>query len=149
SSITGLENHQSYQVSVQVTSAIGVVGDEAFSGVFDVVYAPPRPAMDVVAAGEAAIAAVKLRWRRGWSRPGTFSRNSVAYLPDGTEAGVGQPRYYGGGIMVEEETTNLLTENQSSVETDTSGFLTGSRVSTATLSRDTTVAWHGSASLRV
>lgn len=39
--ITGLENHQSYQVSVQAVSIIGVVGEEVFSGVFHVEYTPP------------------------------------------------------------------------------------------------------------
>jgi len=50
------------------------------------------------------------------------------------------------GVMVEEGTTNLLTANEASVETDTSGFNT---INGATLSRDTTTAWHGTASLKI
>lgn len=81
----------------------------------------------------------------------TFSRASVAYLDDGTQIPSGAPRYqagapgFGQAVMVEEGTTNLLTANQASVETDTTGF--GS--SGATISRDTTKAWHGAASLKV
>ncbi|MEL7567641.1 MAG: sugar-binding protein, partial [Dehalobacterium sp.] len=80
----------------------------------------------------------------------TFTRNSVAYKQDGTQVISGNPRYEAGkfnqGIMIEEGTTNLLTANQSSVETDTTGF---SAFNSATLSRDTTERWHGSASLKV
>src|SRR5690606_17712657 len=43
-------------------------------------------------------------------------------------------------------TTNLLSANQSSVETDTTGFDTANF---ATIARDTSKAWHGSASLRI
>lgn len=41
---------------------------------------------------------------------------------------------------------NLLTANQSDVETDTTGL---SAITGATLTRDTTQAWHGAASLKV
>ena len=54
----------------------------------------------------------------------TFARNSVAYKSDGTQVAAGVPRFeaavYNQGLRVEESTTtNLLTANQSSVETDT------------------------------
>ena len=45
-----------------------------------------------------------------------------------------------------EKTYNELTGNQQSVETDTTGF---TLVGGATISRDTSRAWHGSASLKV
>jgi len=81
----------------------------------------------------------------------SFARSTVAYKSDGTQVAADQPRFeageFGQAVMVEEGTTNLLTENQSSVETDTTGLTQyGSGV---TLSKDTTVAWHGSASLKV
>lgn len=50
------------------------------------------------------------------------------------------------GILAEEGTTNLLTANQSNVETDTSGF--GQQIGTETLTRVTTEYYEGSASLR-
>jgi hypothetical protein len=80
----------------------------------------------------------------------SFSRASVAYKSDGTQVSSGLPRYesgnFGSAIMVEEGTTNLLTENQASVETDTTGY--GS-VSGATLTKDTIEHWHGGASLKI
>jgi hypothetical protein len=44
--------------------------------------------------------------------------------------------------------TNLLTKNQSDVETDATGFVISGGVGT-TLARDTAVAWQGAASLKV
>lgn len=86
----------------------------------------------------------------------TFSRTSVAYLSTGAQVASGAPRYdtVGGasGTWVEEATTNLLTANQASVETDTTGFSTASSFqinSGATITRVTTEKWHGNASLRV
>jgi hypothetical protein len=49
--ITGLANTTSYQVSVQVTSAIGVVGPEVFTGAFAVSFTPPA-APTAAAAGQ-------------------------------------------------------------------------------------------------
>ena len=40
--------------------------------------------------------------------PASFSRNSVAYLSDGTQVAVNQPRFEQGGILIEEGTTNLI-----------------------------------------
>lgn len=51
-------------------------------------------------------------------------------------------------ILVDEgvfSVVNLLSANQSSVETDTTGFGSGA----ATISRDTTTAWNGAASLKI
>ncbi len=80
----------------------------------------------------------------------TFTRNSIAYTSDGEQVAANTPRFeqgrFGQAIMVEEGTTNLLTANQSSVETDLTGF---TAIRNATLSRDATKSWHGSASLRV
>ena len=80
----------------------------------------------------------------------TFTRASVAYLSDGTKVEAGQPRFevgkFGKGVLIEEGTTNLLTANQSSIETDTTGLV--SQYS-ATITRDTTEHWNGSASLKV
>ena len=54
--------------------------------------------------------------------PFTFTRSSIAYKQDGTLDDLNEPRYeaarFGPGIMLEEGTSNLLTANQSSVETD-------------------------------
>lgn len=148
--VTGLQDGQTYtpEVTVWDTTAGGGVPSQPTTGAaFSVSYTRPLPAMDVMAAGKAALAAVKLRWRRGFSRPGTFARSSPAYLPDGTEVPTGQPRYYGGGIMVEEPTQNLLTANQSSAETDLSGVV--GNYPEVTVARDTTASVHGSASFRV
>ncbi len=80
----------------------------------------------------------------------TFTRGTAAYKQDGTLVASGQPRFetgkFGQAVMVEEGTQNLLTANQSSVETDTTGF---SILGTATISRSTAKAWNGSASLKV
>ncbi|HEX7022643.1 MAG TPA: hypothetical protein VF171_07285, partial [Trueperaceae bacterium] len=84
------------------------------------------------------------------SIPPTFARPSVAYLTDGTQVAQDVPRFeqavFGQGLRVEEPTTNLLTANQSSVETDATGF---SPFNGATISRVTTEFWHGQASLQV
>ncbi len=78
----------------------------------------------------------------------TFTRSSVAYLSDGTQVAANTPRFeqgkFGQAVMVEEGTTNLLTVNQSSVETDTTGFVTLN----STISRDTVEHWVGGASLK-
>jgi hypothetical protein len=80
---------------------------------------------------------------------GTFSRPSVAYLPNGVPVTSGIARYDTArivrGILIEEGTTNLLTANQSSAETDTTGFV----VFNSTIFRDTTKKWSGNASLKV
>lgn len=80
----------------------------------------------------------------------TFARASKAYLSDGTEVDAGVPRFEDGkfdrAVLVEEGTTNLLTANQSSIETDTTG-LAGQYG--ATITRDTTEYWNGNASLKV
>lgn len=80
----------------------------------------------------------------------TFTRNSIAYKQDGTLVASGEPVFensrFGTGILIEEAITNLLTENQSTVETDTTGFtLYGSG---ATITRDTSEHRLGSASLK-
>lgn len=75
----------------------------------------------------------------------TFTRASTSYLSNGTLVGSGQPRFESGGVMIEEGTTNLLTANQASVETDTAGFTAVG----ATISRDTTEHWHGASALKV
>lgn len=49
------------------------------------------------------------------------------------------------GVMVEEGATNLLTVNQASIETDLTGFVANN----ATITRDTTEKYSGSASLKV
>lgn len=80
-------------------------------------------------------------------RQALFSRPSSAYL-GGVEYGVNAPRFLpGGGVMVEEGTTNLLTANQASVETDLTGFFkrSGNEIHT----RVTNEHWHGLASLKV
>jgi len=79
-----------------------------------------------------------------------YSRDSVAYHPDtGEEIPADTPIYVdfaGGkkGSLMVEGVTNLLTENQSSFETDTSGW--NGNITDRT--RINTVAWHGSWSLK-
>jgi len=41
--------------------------------------------------------------------PASFSRNSVAYLSDGTQVAANQPRFEQGGILIEEGTVNLVS----------------------------------------
>jgi hypothetical protein len=84
----------------------------------------------------------------------TFTRTSVATKQDGTQVASGEARYetgqYSQAIMVEEGTTNLLTANQSDVETDTTGFAAYAALGgTVTLTRDTGEYWQGVASLKV
>jgi hypothetical protein len=80
----------------------------------------------------------------------TFTRNSEAIDSIDRIALPGLPRLeYVDGVgwitWVEEADTNLLTANQASVETDTTGF---NSVSSAALSRDTTIFKYGNASLK-
>lgn len=88
--------------------------------------------------------------------PTSFTRASTAYKQDGSSVASGEPRFEYGrnypsdpndrAIWVEEGTTNLLTANQASVETDTAGFV--AQTASSILSRDTDEHWHGSASLK-
>lgn len=52
----------------------------------------------------------------------TFTRDSVAYLSDGTQVPAGQPRFesgkFGKGVLVEEGTTNLISSSQGGIGTD-------------------------------
>lgn len=52
--------------------------------------------------------------------PASFSRNSIAYLSDGTQVSANQPRFEQGGILIEEGTVNLLGTN-GILDTDTNG----------------------------
>jgi phage minor structural protein len=84
----------------------------------------------------------------------TFGRPSPAYKSDGSQVASGVPRYeaglFGQGIMVEEATTNILTANQSSVETDITGFTSGYNTNPgATITRTTSEHYSGSASLKI
>ncbi len=82
----------------------------------------------------------------------TFARNSTKYKRNGSLVSANVPAYetgkFGNGVHIEEATTNLLTANQSSVETDIIGFDTDA-TGTPTLTRVTTENWTGSASLRI
>lgn len=84
----------------------------------------------------------------------TFTRASTAYKQDGSQVASGVPRFEavdGGrqGVMVEEGTTNLLTANQASVETDLSGLNDWTTTGQHTFTRDTTRAWHGNACAKI
>lgn len=94
-----------------------------------------------------------------WSAKGqaaTFTRASTRYLSTGQEIASGAAGYESGplaatfpadkAIWVEEGTTNLLTANQASVETDTTGFV--AQTASTILSRDITEHWHGTACLK-
>lgn len=81
----------------------------------------------------------------------SFTRTTVAHDPaTGVQAASGKERYatVSGqtGILIEEGTTNLITANQSNIETDGTGLTSAG---SATLTRDTTTAWEGAASLKV
>jgi hypothetical protein len=81
---------------------------------------------------------------------GTFTRTSNATMQNGTNVTANVTRYetgqYGQAVMIEEGTSNLLTANQSDVETDTTGFVVNA--TGTTLTKDTTEHWQGSASLK-
>lgn len=83
----------------------------------------------------------------------TFARNSTAYKQNATSVSTSVPRYelgrFNQAIMVESGTTNLLTANQSSVQTDLTGLDATSQCGGHTLSRDSTTGWHGSASAKL
>ena len=83
----------------------------------------------------------------------TFNRDSVAYLPNGTQVGTDIARYDTArivrGVLIEEGTTNLLTENESSVETDLIGLSSEVINGTGTFTRDTTKKKYGNASAKL
>lgn len=70
-----------------------------------------------------------------------FTRGSDAYQLDGTKVTGNIPRFEAGRFF------NYLTENQSNIETDITGFTT--TASGTSLLRDTTTCWEGQASLKV
>lgn len=80
-----------------------------------------------------------------------FTRASTAYTQAGVEVATGAARFeaakFASGIMIEEGTTNLLSANQSSVETDLTGLSVV--LGTETLARDVAERWHGTSSLKV
>jgi hypothetical protein len=93
-----------------------------------------------------------------------FSRATVAYYANGStdpyvsQALSGVARYEAGGlaaskaIRVEEATTNLLSANQSDVETNTTGFSAAASTilsAGATITRDTAHKYAGSAALKI
>jgi len=79
-----------------------------------------------------------------------FERDSNAVDFEGNEVNPNVPRYnaFSGdtGVLVENSTTNYLSENQADVELGTDGF---SAYNGATISQDATTAWHGSNSLKI
>lgn len=82
----------SYQVGVQVRDADGIYSAEVYTTI-TADYVPPLSPKLLTAVADAAIAATKLKWVRGYSSLATFARSSVAYLPDGTQVASGAPRY--------------------------------------------------------
>lgn len=118
--LTGLVNSETYTPYATVwdtTSGGGVPSAETAGASFAVDYTTPYLAKLVTAIGDAAIAAVRVRWERGYSLPATFARSSVAYLSDGTEVASGVPRYDTvegmQGTWVEEGAANVFTDVQS------------------------------------
>ncbi|HBC94479.1 MAG TPA: hypothetical protein DCZ10_16655, partial [Pelotomaculum sp.] len=103
----------------------------------------------VVLEGQGQNTILKLKDNCAYATP-SFTRNSIAFGSNGEDYGSGLPRYkkakFGKGILIEEATANLLTANQSSVETDTTGL---SSFSSATITRDTAEPWQGEACLKV
>lgn len=82
---------------------------------------------------------------RFWS-PAVFGRSSGAVRMGGEEVASGMPRADLGGVWIEEPQPNLLTSDQASMETGITGL---AALNGATITRDTTTAWHGAASLKV
>ncbi len=84
-----------------------------------------------------------------------FTRATIAYDFNGVQSISGAERYsavgdYGNGILIEEGTTNLLTANQSSVETDLTGLsMLGDEAAKGTLTRNTVQKWSGNACAKV
>lgn len=84
--------------------------------------------------------------------PAVFTRVTTAYDQAGNEVAIDTPRYedaaagFGKAVTLEGAATNLCTENQSDVETDTTGFAV---VGTASISRSTAEHFTGTASLKV
>lgn len=130
-SMTGLAQSTSYQMSLQVANSAGIWSDEVFSGAFQVQYQPPNPVRNLAAVADAALAAVKVRWKRDWIATAQFTRASVAYLSNGQQVASGVPRYdtVGGvqGVWVEESVTNLFPAANSQTFSGawTSGTLNG------------------------
>jgi len=54
--------------------------------------------------------------------PASFSRNSVAYLSDGTQVAANQPRLENGGVLIEEGTTNLLLNPSFETDSNSDGL---------------------------
>lgn len=80
----------------------------------------------------------------------SFSRASAKINDSGTVVASGTPYYktgkFNNGIHLTESTSNLLSANQASVETDITGF---TKINAGDIiSRDTTQYWTGSASLK-
>lgn len=82
--------------------------------------------------------------------PARFSRASTAYTINGQQVSNNIPVFVpvprGQAVSIWQSVTNLLTANQSSVETDLTGF---TAVNGAALARDSSYAWHGSYSIKV
>lgn len=87
------------------------------------------------------------------SAEATFSRASTAYKKDGTPVAAGVPRFeaakFADGIMVETGATNLLSANQSSVETDLTGLRGYSTNASHTFVQDTATARTGASSAKI
>lgn len=89
----------------------------------------------------------------GKGLPQSLTRATTAYKSDGTSAAAGAARYENGkfystntsdkALLIEEGTTNVLTANQASVETDTTGFTAVG----STIAQDASQYWNGTKSL--
>lgn len=79
-----------------------------------------------------------------------FSRSTVAYNYNGQQAAANTPLFTpttkGQAVFVWQGAANVLTANQSSAETDLTGF---TAVNGATLAQDSSYAWHGTYSVKV
>ena len=91
-------------------------------------------------------------WQQSQSSvAGTFSRATIAFDPaNGTQVASGVPVYesgkYSDAILMWSAVTNLLTANQSSFESGTTG---ATAVNSATLTQSSSEAWNGTYSLEV
>lgn len=81
---------------------------------------------------------------------GTLTRSTSAYDYNGNQVNINTPIFIpttkGQAVFVWKGTTNVLTANQSSAETDLTGF---TPLNGAVLAQDSSYAWHGRYSVKV
>ena len=108
--------------------------------------APDYPLIYLPLDGGHFVSGGKTRITNRYGQHAVFTRSSKRTLLNGTEVSTGVPGWEADGLWIEEGTTNLLTVNQASAETDLSGLIPFGDI---TLQRTSEKAWHGSYSIKV